>query len=53
MICLNCKCLPDMICVICVICTCFAGWDLYDLDFVPYFHVSVKKDVDGLDRDLS
>ena len=53
MICLNCACLPDGICVICMICTCFAGWDLYDLDLVHNFYVSVKKDLDDLDRDLS
>ena len=40
MICLNYICLPDEICVICIICTCFAGWDLYDLDFVLSFYVS-------------
>ena len=50
MICLNCIFLPGRICVIC---TCFAGWDLYDLDLEHNFYVSVKKDLDDLDRDLS
>ena len=53
MICLNCTCFSDGICVICLICTCFAWWDLYDLDLVHNFYVSVKKDLDNLDRDLS
>ena len=55
MICLNCTCLSDGTCVICMICTCFAGWDLYDLDLVPNFYASVKEYllIDDLDRDLS
>ena len=59
MICLNSTCLPGGICVICMICTCFAGWDRYDLDLVHTFtYLSVKKDIDDLqnwsvDRDLS
>ena len=36
-----------------MICTCFAGWDLYDLGPVHNCYVSVKKDLDYLDRDLS
>ena len=46
-------CWPDGICVICMICACFAGWDPYYLDIVHNFSVSVKKDLDDLDRDLS
>ena len=53
MICLNRICLPDGICVICMICTCFAGWDLHDLDTVHNFYVSVKKDLHDLGCDLS
>ena len=53
MICLKCTCLLDGICVICMISTCFAGWGLYDLDLAHNFYVSVKKDLDDLDRDLS
>ena len=41
------------ICMICMICTCFAGWDLYDLDFMHNFSISAKKDLDDLDHDLS
>ena len=53
MICLNCICLPDGICVICMICTCFTGWDLCDLDLVHNFFNVCEKDIDDLDRDLS
>ena len=39
--------------MICMICTCFAGWDLYDLDLMHNFSISAKKDLDYLDHDLS
>ena len=39
--------------MICMICACFAGWDLYDLDLMHNFSISAKKDLDYLDHDLS
>ena len=39
--------------MISMICTCFAGWDLYDLDLMHNFSISAKKDLDYLDHDLS
>ena len=39
--------------MICMIWTCFAGWDLYDLDLMHNFSISAKKDLDYLDHDLS
>ena len=36
------------------ICTCFAWWDLYDLDHKHNISISsAKKDLDDLDHDLS
>ena len=40
------------ICMICMICTCFTGWDLYGLDLMHNFSISAKKDLDDLDHDL-
>ena len=31
-----------------MICTCFAAWDLYELDLMHSFSVSAKKDLDDL-----
>ena len=39
--------------MICTSMSCFAGWDLYDLDLANNFYVYMKKDLDDLDRDLS
>ena len=41
------------ICMIYMICTCFAGWDLYGLDLTHNFSISAKNDLDDLDHDLS
>ena len=41
-----------MICIICMICTCFAWWDLYDQDLTHNISISAKNDLDNLDLDL-
>ena len=37
MICVIFTCSPSGICMICVICTCFTKWGLYDLDIAYMF----------------
>ena len=42
--------------MICMICTCLPGWDLYDLPvdiIIHNFSVSAEKDLDDLDHYLS